>query len=133
MAGAEGKSPHPQISRWPMLRVTAAVVAGGVAVAVFATWVLGVVLFGTLPGTLIPGPPNAAAVGQEGWLALVKVALTVAAGIGAAVALVVAYRKQRLAEQHEPRQRQLSSAPRPLRREMSSVGTLTNTGQLQPN
>ncbi|MGC3992619.1 MAG: pentapeptide repeat-containing protein [Propionicimonas sp.] len=86
-----------------MALVVLGVILFGLAIAALALWVMGLFLFGALPGTLTPAAPNANG-GSEGWLGLLKVALTVSAGVGGAVALTVAYRKQRLAERHEPRQ-----------------------------
>lgn len=83
----------------PMFWATAVVVTFGLAVAAMSSWILGLIVFGALPGTLTPGP--AAPGSKMTWLDPVKVALTVAAGIGGAVALVVAYRKQRMAERQE--------------------------------
>jgi len=94
-----GSHPLWHTSQWPMLAITSGVVLLGLTIAAACTWVLGILVFGSLPdGT--PGPPT----GDEGWLAPIKVALTIAAGVGGAVALVVAYRKQRLSERDEPRQ-----------------------------
>ena len=83
----------------PMFLATVGVVVLGLAVAAVSSWLLGLVVFGALPGTWIPG--SAANASKMTWLDPVKVALTIAAGIGAAVALVVAYRKQHLAERQE--------------------------------
>ena len=96
---------HPvfHTSQWPMVAVTSGAVVVGASIATGVSWLLGRIMFGALsdawPNWLVPGPAS----GDEGWLAPIKVALTVAAGVGAAVALVVAYRKQRLAERAEPR------------------------------
>lgn len=79
--------------------MTLIVVVLGVAISTVVAWILGLIVYGSLPGTVVPGP----ATGEEGWLSPIKVALTVAAGIGGAVALVVAYRKQRQAERQEHR------------------------------
>ena len=81
------------------MAVTIAVVLLGLAIAALAVWIMGLLVFGAIPGTWIPLPATTAA-GDEGWLGLGKVALTIAAGVGGAVALVVAYRKQGLAERH---------------------------------
>lgn len=86
-----------------MFLVVLCVVMLGLVITALALWVMGLFLFGAMPGTLTPASPNANG-GDEGWLGLLKVALTIAAGVGGAVALTVAYRKQRLAERHEPRQ-----------------------------
>lgn len=85
-------------SRWPMLAITAWVVVIGATIATAVAWLLGRIVFGAAGADewLVPGP----AFGEEGWLAPIKVALTVAAGVGAAVA----YRRQRLAEKAEPRE-----------------------------
>ncbi len=91
-----------RIAGWPLLWATALVVLLGLAVATVASWLLGMIAFGVLPSGQWweVGPAQ----GDEGWLAPVKVALAVAAGVGGAVALVVAYRKQSLAERDERRQ-----------------------------
>lgn len=78
--------------------IVEAILLGLFVAAVFAWW-LGLMVFGALPGTAIPAA--AATATNMTWLEPVKVALTIAAGIGAAVALVVAYRKQHLAERQE--------------------------------
>ncbi|MCC6496990.1 MAG: pentapeptide repeat-containing protein [Propionibacteriaceae bacterium] len=102
---ARGTLSYPifHTSHWPMVLVVLGVILLGLVITALALWAMGLFLFGALPGTLTPAPPNANG-GDEGWLGLLKVALTVAAGVGGAVALTVAYRKQRLAERHEPRQ-----------------------------
>ncbi len=83
--------------RSSMLAVTVGIVACGLVVATILSYLLGIVTFGLLPGTLTPRTPTT----ETTWLEPIKVALTTAAGIGGAVALVVAYRKQRLAERRE--------------------------------
>lgn len=104
LSGPSGEAQSSaQSERSGLFAATAWTVLTGVLIALFALWVMGWSLFGHLPNSwLVPGPATSV-VGDEGWLALIKVALTIAAGVGGAVALVVAYRKQKLAERQEPR------------------------------
>ena len=91
------------VGGWSLFRITAVVVVCGLIFAGGFTWLLGLGIFGSLPGTWIPGAAQKA---DTSWLNIVATALTIVGGIGGAVALVVAFRKQWISETHTvPRER----------------------------
>ncbi len=105
-------------ARTPLFAVTALVVLGGLAIASAFSWLLGGIAFGWWNPLSLSTVPDAGV----SFLEPVKIALTIAAGIGAAVALVVAYRKQRLAERQEPREQYLAA--------VSQIGDSNSTVRL---
>ncbi len=101
------KRPQPLPEPSKLFLWTVLAVVFGLSVAALAALLVAFISYGWLPWAI----PPAGASGDASFIEPAKVGLTVAAGVGGAVALVVAFRRQQILELDEEGQRAREAAP----------------------